>query len=114
MTRALFASASLAAVAAVALTGAAPGVREIDLPGAAAVTADAGSVWATGPREVVRIAPDRGTVVGRIAVPALAGALVVAGRLVWVVTDPPHASSSTGFAPALLYSIDTSTRSRDG
>jgi streptogramin lyase len=114
MTPASSGSSSLAALAALALAGAAlagaaPRGRVVDLAGAEAVAAGAGSVWATGPREVVRIEPDRGTIVARVALPALAGSLVVAGRLVWVVTNPPHASRSTGFAPALLYSIDTTT-----
>lgn len=87
--------------------GQTPG-RLVALEDAETITLGAGSVWATGPRVLLRIDPATDSVVARILLPALAGAVAVAGRLVWVVTNPAH-TSAAATAPSLLWSIDTST-----
>jgi len=80
----------------------------LTLKDAGAITIGAGSVWATGPRVLLRIDPATESVVARIPLPALAGSVAVASRLVWVVTNPIHTSATTT-APGLLWSIDTAT-----
>lgn len=92
--------------------GASGGVRVgrlLPLADASGVTAGAGSVWATGPRQVVRIDPVRDVVIARVGLPAVAGSVAFSNRLVWVVTNPRHITAGTAFAPALLYSIDATT-----
>jgi streptogramin lyase len=87
--------------------GGQPG-RLVPLRHAQALTFGAGSIWATGPRVLLRIAPATESIVARIPLPPLAGSIAVAGRFVWVVTNPIHTSVTTT-APALLWSIDTVT-----
>jgi streptogramin lyase len=80
--------------------------RLVPLQNAEALAFGAGSVWATGPRVLLRIDPATESVVARIPLPALAGSIAVADRRVWVVTNPIHTSASTT-EPSLLWSIDT-------
>jgi hypothetical protein len=47
-----------------------------------------GSLWVTTPRQLIRVDPLSGRVVARIALPATAGAIAVAGNRVWVATNP--------------------------
>jgi streptogramin lyase len=82
--------------------------RLLPLADAEAVTAGAGSVWATGPRLLLRIDPTTNVVVARIRLPEIASAAVVYGRYVWVLTNPLHTSPNTA-APGLLWSVDTET-----
>jgi hypothetical protein len=90
--------------------GAGGGVRVgrlLPLTNAEAVTVGAGSVWATGPRVLVRIDPTQDVVVARIRLPD-ASAAVVDGRYVWVLTNPIQTSPSKA-APGLLWSVDAAT-----
>ena len=91
--------------------GASGGVRVgrlLPLVNAEAVTAGAGSVWATGPRLLVRIDPARDVVAARIRLPEIASAVAVDGRYVWVLTNPIHTSPNKA-APGLLWSVDAAT-----
>ena len=91
--------------------GAGGGVRVgrlLPLVNAETVTAGAGSVWATGPRLLVRIDPARDVVAARIRLPEIASAVAVDGRYVWVLTNPIHTSPNKA-APGLLWSVDAAT-----
>jgi streptogramin lyase len=68
----------------------------------------AGAVWATTPRLLVRIDPARNRVIARIPLPELASAAAVAGRYIWVLTNPIHTSPMSA-APGLLWSVATAT-----
>jgi DNA-binding beta-propeller fold protein YncE len=67
-----------------------------------------GSLWVTTPRELIRVDPVSGRVVARIALPAIAGALVVAGHQVWVATNPIITSPNVARRGS-LFSIDART-----
>ena len=84
-------------------TGASTSTRQgqvIPLAGAQSVSIGAGQVWVTTLRSLVRIDPERRTVVARTRFPDLVASAVVDGKLVWVLT-----SSSSG-GRGLLYSVD--------
>lgn len=82
--------------------------RLIRLTDANTVTFGAGAVWATTPRLLVRIDPTRNSVIARIRLPAIASAAALAGRYIWVLTNPIHTSPNSA-APGLLWSVDTAT-----
>jgi streptogramin lyase len=98
----------LTSVHAAGATGAVRVGRLLPLPNAEAVTAGAGSVWATGPRLLLRIDPKRDVVIARIDLPGIASAAAVDGRYVWVLTNPIHTSPNKA-APGLLWSVDGAT-----
>jgi hypothetical protein len=67
-----------------------------------------GSLWVTTPRQLIRVDPLSGRVVARIALPATAGAIAVAGNRVWVATNPIITSPNVARRGS-LFSIDLRT-----
>lgn len=66
------------------------------------------SLWVTTPRALIRVDPVSGRVVARIALPAIAGAVAVAGNQVWVATNPIITSPNVA-RQGRLFSIDART-----
>jgi hypothetical protein len=90
-------------------SGAAPGGRlTVAVRNPLQLAVGGGSLWVTTPRRLIRIDPVSGRVLARIGLPALAGAIAVAGHQVWVATNP-IITSPTVARRGSLFSIDDRT-----
>jgi hypothetical protein len=100
---------ALALVTSSSSSGAAPAGRLIiPLRNPLQLAVGGGSLWVTTPRQLIRVDPVSGRVVAWIRLPALAGALAVVGKQVWVATNP-IITSPTVARRGSLFSIDART-----